>query len=182
MGASPLGITVGLSLCGDIAINWVEQLYQGITHCLKQYNTSLVGGDVCRSPVVTVSITAFGQVFPNRTLRRAAAKVGDAIVVTGVHGASRAGLELLLNPVCGKHLSQAERMSLIHAHQRPKPRLDVLPLLWKILNSDSRLPTPDSPIPFAAIQRQYCHKHSSEDKGHNSETPSRCLVPSEANH
>ncbi len=151
MGASPLGITVGLSLTGDVSVSWVEQLYQGITHCLKQYNTPLVGGDVCRSPVVTLSITAFGQVFPNRTLRRSAAKVGDAIIVTGVHGASRAGLELLLNPECGKHLSQAERMSLIQAHQRPKPRLDVLPHLWKIIDSDSQLPTPDSPIRVAGM-------------------------------
>ncbi|HAJ61312.1 MAG TPA: thiamine-phosphate kinase, partial [Cyanobacteria bacterium UBA8543] len=151
MGASPLGITVGLSLRGDVAINWVEQLYQGITHCLKQYNTPLVGGDVCHSPVITVSITAFGQVFPNRILRRSAAKVGDAIVVTGVHGASRAGLELLLNPECGQHLSQAERMSLIHAHQRPKPRLDILSLLWTTIDSHSRLPTPDSPVPVAGM-------------------------------
>ena len=151
MGASPLGITVGLSLRGDVSVSWVEQLYQGITDCLKQYNTPLVGGDVCRSPVVTLSITAFGQVFPNRALRRSTAEVGDAIIVTGVHGASRAGLEVLLNPEFGKHLSQVERMSLIHAHQRPKPRLDVLPLLWKTLNSHSRVPTPDSPILVAGM-------------------------------
>jgi thiamine-monophosphate kinase len=151
MGASPLGITVGLSLRGDVSVSWVEQLYQGITHCLKQYNTPLVGGDVCRSPVVTLSITAFGQVFPNRTIHRSAAKVGDAIIVTGVHGASRAGLELLLNPECGKHLSQAEQLSLIHAHQRPKPRLDVLPLLWKILDSQSKIQNPKSKIHIAGM-------------------------------
>jgi thiamine-monophosphate kinase len=151
MGASPLGITVGLSLTGDVAISWVEQLYQGISECLNKYNTPLVGGDVCRSPVITLSITAFGQVFPNRTLRRSAAVVGDAIVVTGVHGASRAGLELLLNPEFGKHLSHAERMSLIHAHQRPQPRLDVLPNLWKILDFHAQLPTPNSPIRVAGM-------------------------------
>jgi len=145
MGASPLGITVGLGITGNIAVSWVEQVYQGITDCLQQYNTPIVGGDVCRSPVITLSITAFGQAFPNRILRRSAAVAGDAIVVTGVHGASRAGLELLLNPELGKHLSVTERTSLIHAHQRPQPRLDVLPLLWKTLDFHSRLPTPDSP-------------------------------------
>lgn len=142
MGASPLGITVGLSIRGDVTVSWVEQLYQGITHCLNQYNTPIVGGDVCRSPVITVSITAFGQVFPNRVIRRSAAKVGDAIIVTGVHGASRAGLELLLNPEFGKHLSQEERSHLIQAHQRPKPRLDILPILWKILDSQSKIQNP----------------------------------------
>jgi thiamine-monophosphate kinase len=139
MGASPLGITVGLSIRGDVTVSWVEQLYQGITHCLKHHNTPIVGGDVCRSPVITISITAFGQVFPNRVIRRSAAKVGNAIVVTGVHGASRAGLELLLNPEFGKHLSEDERSHLIQAHQRPKPRLDILPILWKILDSQSKI-------------------------------------------
>jgi thiamine-monophosphate kinase len=140
MGAAPLGITVGLSVPGDVAVSWIEQLYQGITQCLQQHNTPIVGGDVCRSPVTTISITAFGQAFSNRTIRREAAKVEDAIVATGFHGASRAGLELLLNPEFGKHLSESERAYLIQAHQRPKPRLDVLPIVWKILDSHSSLP------------------------------------------
>lgn len=139
MGASPLGITVGLSLTGNVALDWVERLYQGLTDCLQQYHTPLVGGDICRSSVISVSITAFGQVLPKQTIRRATARVGDAIVVTGFHGSSRAGLELLLNRESGKNLNVAERMFLIKAHQRPKPRLDVLPLLWKVLEAYSPL-------------------------------------------
>ncbi|EGJ29803.1 MULTISPECIES: thiamine-phosphate kinase [Moorena] len=134
MGASPLGITVGLSLTGDVAVSWVERLYQGMTQCLNQYNTPIVGGDICRSPVITIAITAFGQVYPDQAIRRTGAKVGHAIVVTGVHGASRAGLELLLNPDFGKHLSPEERLSLIKAHQRPQPRLDVVSLLTLQVN------------------------------------------------
>ena len=140
MGASPLGITVGLSVTGDTSVSWVEGLYQGLTHCLGQYKTEIVGGDVVRSPLVSLAITAFGQVSPSRIIRRSAAQVGDAIVVTGVHGASRAGLELLLNPGLGQNLSEDERSHLIQAHQRPQPRLDVLPILWKILDSQSLPP------------------------------------------
>ena len=151
MGASPIGISIGLGITGDIPVSWVEQLYQGITNCLKQYNTVIVGGDVVRSPIISLSITAFGQVLPNRVIRRAAAKVGDAIVVTGIHGASRAGLELLLNPEFGENLSADERSLLIQAHQRPKPRLDILPILWEILDSHSPLPTPHSPLPLAGM-------------------------------
>ncbi|MEH1796336.1 thiamine-phosphate kinase [Nostoc sp.] len=135
MGASPLGITVGLGLPGEVRVSWVERLYQGMTECLQKYNTSIVGGDVVRSPVTTLAITAFGQVNPNQIIRRSAAVVGDAIVVTGVHGASHAGLELLLHPELGQDLKDAERMALIRSHQRPQPRLDVLPILWKILVS-----------------------------------------------
>lgn len=149
MGSSPLGITVGLSLPGEVAVSWIEQLYQGMSDCLQVYDTPIVGGDVCHSPVITVSITAFGQVLPHRVMRRSHAQVGDAIVVTGVHGASRVGLELLLNPELGKDLSEKERSHLIKAHQRPQPRLDILPQLWEILDSRSQLNT--SPIPLTAM-------------------------------
>ncbi len=140
MGASPLGITVGLGLPGEVRVSWVERLYQGMTECLQKYNTSIVGGDVVRSPVTTLAITAFGQVSPNQIIRRSAAVVGDAIVVTGVHGASHAGLELLLHPQLGQNLKDVERTALTRAHQRPQPRLDVLPILCKILASPSPMP------------------------------------------
>ncbi|MCF2145429.1 thiamine-phosphate kinase [Desmonostoc muscorum LEGE 12446] len=144
MGASPLGITVGLGLPGDLSVNWVERLYQGMTECLQKYNTPIVGGDVVRSPVTTLAITAFGQVHPSQIIRRSAAVVGDAIVVTGVHGASHAGLELLLHPEFGQNLNDAQKTALILAHQRPQPRLDVLSILKKILAS----PMPNAPCPM----------------------------------
>lgn len=129
MGSTPLGITVGLSLPGDLEVDWVEELYRGISECLKLYPTSLVGGDICRSQVATIAITAFGEVDPQRAILRSSARSGDAIVVTGLHGLSRAGLELLLDPQQANNLEAAEVQRLIAAHQRPLPRLDVLKCL-----------------------------------------------------
>lgn len=135
MGASPLGITVGLSLPGTLSVSWVERLYRGLDSCLGLYHSPILGGDVCRSPTLTVAITALGQVPPERALRRSAARPGDAILATGPHGASRAGLALLLNPDRGKALEKREREALILAHQRPRPRLDVIPHLWALAGS-----------------------------------------------
>jgi thiamine-monophosphate kinase len=132
MGASPLGITVGLGLPGEVKVNWVELLYSGMNECLQKYSSSIVGGDLVRAPVTTISITAFGQVHSQNIIRRHTAKVGDAIVVTGIHGASRAGLELLLHPEAGLSLSETEKQTLIKAHQRPQPRLDTLPALHRL--------------------------------------------------
>ncbi|MEA5581642.1 thiamine-phosphate kinase [Nodularia harveyana UHCC-0300] len=142
MGASPLGMTVGLGLPGELMVSWVERLYQGMTECLQKYNTVIVGGDIVRSPVTTLSITAFGQVHPQRIIRRSTAQIGDAIVVTGVHGASHAGLQMLLHPELTPNLSDTEKQTLITAHQRPQPRLDVLPILWQILESCPPFPHP----------------------------------------
>jgi thiamine-monophosphate kinase len=129
MGATPTAITVGLGLRRETAVSWLEELYQGMTACLGK--VPIVGGDVVSSAVNTVAITAFGRVDPERVIRRKAAQVGDAIVITGVHGKSKAGLELLLFPEQFKILTEdaASCQDLIKAHQRPQARLDVLPLL-----------------------------------------------------
>lgn len=129
MGANPIGLTVGLGLPGDLAVEWVERLYHGLVECLQTYNTVIVGGDVVRSPVTTIAITALGEAPPQRLIRRSHAKPEQAIVATGWHGASRAGLELLLHPDTSHPLTPAEQTFFVQAHQRPIPRLDVLPLL-----------------------------------------------------
>ena len=132
MGATPLGITVGLSLPGDKQVSWVEELYRGMADCLNLYSTPIVGGDICRSQVVTVSITALGEVHPLRPILRSSARPGDAILVTGLHGLSRGGLELLLDPCQEKNLNSTESRRLIETHQKPLPRLDILPYLAQI--------------------------------------------------
>lgn len=133
MGARPLGITVGLSLPPELPVEWLEQLYVGMQACLTRYGTGIIGGDLTRSRVPTVAITALGAVKSNRIIRRSTAQVGDAIVVTGYHGNADAGLQLLLQPELGQNLD--DREFLIAAHQRPQPRLDVLPLLDELAAS-----------------------------------------------
>jgi thiamine-monophosphate kinase len=138
MGAQPLGITVGLSLPPELPVVWLEQLYMGMRACLTRYGTGIVGGDLTRSSVITIAITALGAVKPDRVIRRSMAQVGDAIVVTGYHGNSHAGLQLLINPKLGEHLTDLDREFLIAAHQRPQPRLDVLPILDELRQSASQ--------------------------------------------
>lgn len=140
MGATPLGITVGLSLPPNTPVAWVEQLYDGITDCLRQHNAAIVGGDICRSPVLMVAIAAFGEVSPDLAIQRSTARPGDAILVTGVYGASRAGLELLLHPEKGEGLEAGDRAALIRVHQRPQPRFDVLPIIYTELEGTGIAP------------------------------------------
>jgi thiamine-monophosphate kinase len=132
MGAMPLGITVGLGLPPDTKVQWVEDLYRGLNACLERYGTGIVGGDIYRSTVRTVAITAFGRVESSAVMWRNAAVPGAAIVVTGDHGKSKAGLELLLDVNLGQDLNPIDRQELIRAHQRPVPRLDVVPMLTKL--------------------------------------------------
>ncbi len=140
MGATPLGITVGLSLPPDLPVVWLERLYMGMQACLEQYGTGIIGGDLTRSTVTTVAITALGAVQADSIIRRSTARIGDSIVATGAHGNSHAGLQLLLDDKLGQDVSsfadpaelQAQRQILITAHQRPQPRLDVLAIVAQL--------------------------------------------------
>jgi thiamine-monophosphate kinase len=94
-------------------------------------------------------------VLPTRQILRSSAQVGDVIVVTGVHGASRAGLELLLNLEWGPDLSPESRSELKRSHQRPIPRLDVPPLIWQI-DPNARVSGMDSSDGLADAVLQIC--------------------------
>jgi thiamine-monophosphate kinase len=155
MGATPLGITVGLGLPPATPVRWIEELYEGMTDCLNRYQTPILGGDLCRSPVLTVAITAIGEVLPDRQILRSSAQEGDVIAITGVHGSSRAGLELLLNPIWGQDLSPESRSELKRSHQRPIPRLDVPPLIWQI-DPNARVAGMDSSDGLADAVLQIC--------------------------
>jgi thiamine-monophosphate kinase len=140
MGATPLGITVGLSLPPTLPVVWLEQLYQGMQACLARYGTGIIGGDLTRSSVATVAITALGAVRADRIIARSTAQIGDAIVVTGDHGDSHGGLKLLLDANWQADLT-AQQQALVTAHQRPQPRLDVLPILDRLRASASHVLT-----------------------------------------
>jgi thiamine monophosphate kinase len=58
---------------------WLEQLYTGMQACLTRYGTGIIGGDLSRSSVITIAITALGAVKSDRVIRRSTARVGDAI-------------------------------------------------------------------------------------------------------
>lgn len=133
MGATPLGITIALAMPGEVPIAWIEGLYGGMTACLQAFGGAILGGDLSQSPVRSITITALGQVDPARVLRRSAAQPGDAIVVTGLHGASRLGLAILQEPGLGASVSGAERDRWLRAHQYPVPRLDVIEPLWQAI-------------------------------------------------
>jgi len=155
MGASPLGITVGLCVRSDTQVSWVEELYQGMSACLALYNTPIVGGDISVSQLNVISITALGEVESDRALTRFLAKPGDVILVTGYHGASRAGLECLLNPQISTIIPPQSRQLIEKAHQQPLPRLDVITPLRKIIG-ETAIAAMDSSDGLADAILQIC--------------------------
>ncbi|URR36836.1 thiamine-phosphate kinase [Thermosynechococcus sp. HN-54] len=155
MGALPLGLTVGLAAPRNCPVATIEGIYQGMATCAQAYGTSIIGGDTCRSSVLSLSITVLGSAPRERIIYRDRAKVGDVIVVTGLHGASRAGLECLLHPQWASTVPEELRQAWIQAHQRPQPRLDLVPWLHQHL-PPSRIAGMDSSDGLAAAVLQIC--------------------------
>lgn len=160
MGADPIAVTIGLSLPGDVPISQVEGLYVGMTECLSTFGGVIAGGDICRSSVISLAVSAFGQVPVGHAILRTAAQPGDVIVATGIHGASRAGLELLLSPDCNQAVSISDRSALILAHQRPRPRLDVISSLKEmdVFNPSRPIAGMDSSDGLADAVIQICQR------------------------
>jgi thiamine-monophosphate kinase len=152
MGAQPWGLVMAVGLPPDTLIDWIEGVYRGFSECLSTYGTELVGGDTVRSPIRTLSVTAFGQVRKHQIIQRHTARVGDAIVMTGLHGRSKAGLELLFNSQLKEKLISSIKINdrllagdeLVQAicsyHQRPIPRFDAIAVLHEVLSVQTNFP------------------------------------------
>jgi thiamine-monophosphate kinase len=120
MGGLPRYALVSLSLPGDIEVEDVTQLYQGMTEIAKQFKIAIVGGNISSAPLVMITLTVIGQGQTEGILTRSAAVPGDLIAVTGYLGSSAAGLRMLAD-----HLQfDAETVVFLRrAHLQPQPRI-----------------------------------------------------------
>ncbi len=90
MGAQPMGFLLNLTL-PDNDPAFVAELARGMFELASTHDVALIGGDTTRGPM-SLSVTAFGHVAIDRTLRRDAARVGDVIVVAGELGGAALAL------------------------------------------------------------------------------------------
>ena len=92
MGAEPRAALLSLVLPGSMTVADFDEMIGGFLALADRYRVSLVGGNVARSPgPLVVDVTAIGSVKPRRVLRRAGAKPGDGLYVSGSVGAAYAG-------------------------------------------------------------------------------------------
>lgn len=104
-------VSVGLPKRGGRAL--AEELYSGMREVADVFDTPIVGGDTNTwdGPLV-ISVTVFGEPGPGGIVRRAGAKVGDLLLVTGPLGGSILGKHLDFTPRVREALDLASRVSL----------------------------------------------------------------------
>lgn len=125
-GARPRAYLMALSFPEAPTRAWMRAFAAGLAEAQAAFGMHLIGGDTDRRPgPITVSITVLGEVAQGRMVRRATARAGDAIYVTGDLGAGAVGLALSRDPALAQlwNLGRPEAEIAIRRLRRPQPRL-----------------------------------------------------------
>lgn len=104
-------VSVGLPRRGGRAL--AEELYLGLRDVADAYHTPIVGGDTNSwDGPLTISVTVLGEPGPGGIIRRAGAKPGDLLLVTGPLGGSILEKHLDFQPRIREALELAAQVKL----------------------------------------------------------------------
>jgi thiamine-monophosphate kinase len=93
MGATCDYLVAAVTLTGAEDLTWIEQLARGMKAEADRAGALIVGGDIARSSVITIAMTAVGR--SDAPIVRSGARAGDDIFISSLTGWSAAGLALL---------------------------------------------------------------------------------------
>ena len=96
MNATPTQITLSLGISNRFSVEALDEFYEGVYAACEKYGVDLVGGDTATSEKgFIISVTAIGEVSPDKYVKRSTAKKGDLLCVSGTLGAAYVGLLFL---------------------------------------------------------------------------------------
>jgi thiamine-monophosphate kinase len=93
MGATCDYLVAAVTLTGTEDLTWIEQLARGMKAEADRARALIVGGDIARSSVITIAMTAVGRC--DAPILRSGARAGDDIFISSLTGWSAAGLAQL---------------------------------------------------------------------------------------
>ncbi len=135
MGAEAGEAYVVLGIPADLDEDGCLELLDGIEEVAAETGTSLAGGDLTRSPSLTLAVTVVGHAGRQEDfVTRAGARPGDALVVTGELGGAAVGLLLLEDKAKPDvpvergpygHRSTGTSAALVARQLEPQPRLEA---------------------------------------------------------
>jgi len=113
MGGVPTGLLVGLAMPGDLAVDWIDGLYEGLVQECQPFGAAVVGGDVVESHTLVLAVTALGDMNGVSPVIRGGARPGHRVAVAGRLGYAAAGLAVL-----GRGFRSPR--SVVAAYRRPE--------------------------------------------------------------
>jgi thiamine-monophosphate kinase len=112
MGAVPTALLVAFCAPTELEVSWAEELTDGLAAEAALAGAGIVGGDMSASPVLTIAVTALGDLEGRQPVLRSGARPGDVVALAGRLGYAAAGYAVL---------SRGFRTprQLVEAHRRP---------------------------------------------------------------
>jgi thiamine-monophosphate kinase len=96
MNATPTQITLSIGFSNRFSLEALDEFYEGVYAACAAYGVDLIGGDTSSSQKgFIISVTAMGEVLPEKIVRRNTAKAGDLLCCSGDLGAAYVGLLFL---------------------------------------------------------------------------------------
>jgi thiamine-monophosphate kinase len=128
MNAIPTHITLSIAFSNRFSLEAMDEFYEGVYAACEKYDVDLIGGDTTSSQKgFVISITAIGEVAPDKFVKRSTAEKGDLLCVSGFVGAAFLGLTIL------------EREKRIFAETGSQPDLeDQAYIVGKLLKPEAR--------------------------------------------
>ncbi|MDP4212273.1 MAG: thiamine-phosphate kinase [Bacteroidota bacterium] len=96
MNAHPTQILISLGFSNRFSVEALDEFYDGVYAACEKYGVDLVGGDTSSSQKgFIISVTAIGEVSPDKFVQRSTAQKGDLLCCSGDLGAAYLGLVFL---------------------------------------------------------------------------------------
>lgn len=129
-GAEPIGALLAISFPGAVEEKWIEAFSRGLGEDCVSFGCPLMGGDTTKTPgPLSISITAIGKVPSGKMVKRAGAKPGDLVVVSGTIGDGALGLRVVKGDTALAQLTYEQLDYLKTRYRVPEPRMALATLL-----------------------------------------------------
>ncbi|HXP03700.1 MAG TPA: thiamine-phosphate kinase [Stellaceae bacterium] len=134
MGAAPRAYLVTSALPQSRDDEWVRRFAEGLGEDQRRFGVTLLGGDSTSTHgPVSLTLTAIGEVADGAEIRRAGARPGDRVWVSGTIGDAFLGLKVLRGGY--EELAPEHRAALAARFQLPDPRIELGPRLTGIAHA-----------------------------------------------
>lgn len=96
MNATPTQILMSVGVSNRFSVEAMTEFYEGVYAACEKYGVDLIGGDTTASQKgFMISVTAIGEVAPDKYVKRSTAQKGDLLCVSGDLGGAYVGLLFL---------------------------------------------------------------------------------------
>ncbi len=135
MNATPTQITLSIAFSNRFSLESMDEFYEGVYAACEKYGVDLIGGDTTSSQKgMIISVTAIGEVTPDKFVKRSTAQKGDLLCVSGFLGGAFLGLTILerekrIFAETGAQPDLEDQAYIVGRMLKPEARKDIIEFL-----------------------------------------------------